>query len=96
MFGLFVERENETTATVMSALVSLCAGTLAVQKGGRGGGGLEGIREDDRFGRHSRPLFLMDCDVPRWTSAQPGSLWPPAPPVSADANTSCTISAFRG
>lgn len=30
--------------------------------------------EDDRLGCHSWTLFLIGCDVPRWTSAQPGSL----------------------
>lgn len=52
--------------------------------------------EDDRLGRHSPPLFLIGCDVPRWTSAQPGSLWLTAPPVRSNANTYCTISCFRG
>lgn len=52
--------------------------------------------EDDRLGCHSPPLFLIGCDVPRWTSAQPGRLWLPAPPVRSHANTNCTISCFRG
>lgn len=65
--------------------LSVCGRVLAV----RG-------HEDDRLGCHSRRLFLMGCDVPGWTSAQPGSLWLPAPPVRSHANTSCTISCFRG
>ena len=62
------------------------------------GGGVLAVRghEDDRLGCHSPPLFLIGCDVPRWTSAQPGSLWLPAPPVQSNANTNCTISCFRG
>lgn len=63
-----------------------------------GGGGILAVREpeDDRLGCHSRPLFLIGCDVPRWTSAQPGSLWLPALPVRSNADTNCTISCFRG
>lgn len=65
---------------------------------GGGGGGILAVRghEDDRLGCHSRPLFLIGCDVPRWTSAQPGSLWLPALPVRSNADTNCTISCFRG
>lgn len=64
--------------------MSVCGSILAV----RG-------HEDDRLGCHSRPLFLIGGDVPRWTSAQPGSLWLPALPVHSNANTNRTISCFR-
>lgn len=65
--------------------LSVCGRILAV----RG-------HEDDGLGCHSRRLFLIGCDVPRWTSAQPGSLWLPAPPVRSNANTNGTMSCFQG
>lgn len=66
-------------------VLSVCRGMLAV----RG-------HEDDRLGCHSPPLSVIGCDVPRWTSAQPGPLWLTAPPVHSNANMNCTISCFRG
>lgn len=65
--------------------LSLCGRILAVRR-----------HEDDRLGCHSPPLLMIGCDVPRWTSAQPGRPWLGAPPVGSDANTNCTISCFRG
>lgn len=83
-------RAGGGSVTVLRAVfglggLSLCGRVLAV----RG-------REDDRLGCHSQPLFLIGCDGPRWTSAQPESLWLPALPVRSNADTNGTISCFRG
>ncbi len=72
-------------AAAGGGVLSPCGRSLAV----RG-------HEDDRLGCHSRLLFLIGCDVPRWTSAQPASLWLPALPVRSHANTNRTVSCLRG
>lgn len=64
----------------------LCRNSSRPPEPGRGRGAVSLAvtgSEDDRFGRHSRPLLLMGRDVPRWTAAQPGSLAPgPACPLT--------------